>query len=114
MTTVLHPIAGYPFSLLVSVEYELDDAGLTVTTTATNVGTFTLPYGCGQHPYLSAGTGLIDDLPPRAVRCHAHPHGQRTSAADGERARPRVAVRLRYTTTDRGTQTRLPLHRSHP
>jgi aldose 1-epimerase len=61
MTTVLHPLSGYPFHLKVSVEYELDDAGLTVTTTATNLGTSTLPYGCGQHPYLSPGTGLIDD-----------------------------------------------------
>lgn len=61
MTTVLHPLAGYPFHLMVSVGYELDDAGLTVTTTATNVGISALPYGCGQHPYLSPGTGVIDD-----------------------------------------------------
>ncbi len=56
----LHPEPGYPFALDVSVEYLLDEHGLTVTTTASNVGDTACPYGCGQHPYLSGGTGLID------------------------------------------------------
>src|SRR5436853_4252975 len=38
MGTRLHPRSGYPFALDVAVEYQLSDAGLTVTTTATNVG----------------------------------------------------------------------------
>ncbi len=61
MTTRLHPMQGYPFSLDVEVRYALSADGLTVTTTATNIGDTTAPYGCGQHPYLSPGDGLVDD-----------------------------------------------------
>ena len=58
----LFPLEGYPFRLEVQVAYELGDGGLTVTTTATNSGEHTLPYGCGQHPYLAPGSdGTIDD-----------------------------------------------------
>jgi aldose 1-epimerase len=58
----LHPSPGYPFALDVSIAYELEqDAGLTVTTTAVNVGERACPYGTGQHPYLSPGAGLVDD-----------------------------------------------------
>jgi aldose 1-epimerase len=57
----LYPLTGYPFLLDVAVDYVLDGEGLTVTTTATNRGERTCPYGCGQHPYLSPGDGLIDD-----------------------------------------------------
>lgn len=60
MGTVLHPQMGYPFTLDVSVEYSIGEDGLTVRTTATNVGYRPCPYGTGQHPYLSLGTGLID------------------------------------------------------
>ncbi|MGH3404273.1 MAG: aldose 1-epimerase family protein [Streptosporangiaceae bacterium] len=60
MGTVLHPQMGYPFTLDVSVTYTLDNAGLTVRTDATNTGDTACPYGAGQHPYLSPGTGLID------------------------------------------------------
>ncbi|HEY3693498.1 MAG TPA: aldose 1-epimerase family protein [Pseudonocardiaceae bacterium] len=61
MSTRLHPLTGYPFLLDVEVDYRLDDAGLTVTTTATNRGDRSCPYGTGQHPYLSPGSGVIDD-----------------------------------------------------
>lgn len=61
MATRIHPLQGYPFLLDVQVEYSLSDAGLTVTTTATNQGESACPYGSGQHPYLSPGTGLIDE-----------------------------------------------------
>jgi aldose 1-epimerase len=61
MATTLHPLEGYPFTLDVTVAYELGDDGLTVTTTAANAGTAACPYACGQHPYLSPGQGLIDD-----------------------------------------------------
>lgn len=57
----LHPMPGYPYSLDVSVTYELDDEGLTVTTAARNVGAHRCPYACGQHPYLSPGGASIDD-----------------------------------------------------
>jgi len=54
-------LQGYPFALDVSIEYTLSTTGLTARTTATNIGETACPYGCGQHPYLSPGTGLIDD-----------------------------------------------------
>ncbi len=59
--TRLFPMQGYPFILDVQVEYSLGRDGLTVRTTATNLGDRTCPYGAGQHPYLSAGSGLLDD-----------------------------------------------------
>ncbi len=61
MGTRLYPRTGYPFTLDVKVDYQLSDDGLVVQTTATNLGDQACPYGCGQHPYLSPGTGLIDD-----------------------------------------------------
>ena len=61
MTTRLHPMTGYPFLLDVRVDYALSDTGLTVRTSATNLGDTACPYGAGQHPYLSPGRGLIDD-----------------------------------------------------
>jgi aldose 1-epimerase len=57
---VLHPQPGYPFALELSVEYALGDGGLTVRTTATNVGAEACPYGGGAHPYLRAGTPTVD------------------------------------------------------
>jgi len=61
MSTVLHPLAGYPFRLEVTVAYEVGEDGLTVTTTARNGGDRACPYAHGQHPYLSPGSGLIDE-----------------------------------------------------
>ncbi len=62
MQYVLHPQSGWPFALALAIEYSLSDAGLTVVTTATNVGTGRCPYGTGAHPYLTLGTGRIDPL----------------------------------------------------
>ncbi len=61
MGTRLYPLDGYPFALDVCVAYELSDTGLAVSTTAVNIGEQTCPYAAGQHPYLSPGSGLIDD-----------------------------------------------------
>ncbi|HEX5496254.1 MAG TPA: aldose 1-epimerase family protein [Mycobacteriales bacterium] len=58
--TLLHPMMGYPFTLDVSVVYTLDQGGLAVHTTATNLGDRPAPYGTGQHPYLTVGTDLVD------------------------------------------------------
>ncbi len=60
MATRLHPSPGYPFTLDVEVEYALGASGLAVAISATNLGTGPCPYACGQHPYMSPGTGLID------------------------------------------------------
>jgi aldose 1-epimerase len=62
MEHLLHPQPGYPFSLAVSIEYLLSGAGLQVTTTATNVGSGSCPYGDGAHPYLRAGPDAVDSV----------------------------------------------------
>ena len=62
MEHVLHPQPGYPFSLRLGIEYALSDGGLTVRTTATNIGTARCPYGAGAHPYLTLGTATVDGL----------------------------------------------------
>ena len=56
----LYPQDGYPFLLALQIEYTLSDLGLTVATTATNVGETALPFGAGHHPYLTVGTPAID------------------------------------------------------
>jgi aldose 1-epimerase len=60
MTLLLHPQEGYPFALSLAIQYQLSDGGLTVRTTATNIGDRPAPYGTGQHPYFTVGTDLID------------------------------------------------------
>lgn len=62
MGTVLHPLMGFPFTLDVSVAYQLDAAGLVVRTRATNIGDRACPYASGQHPYLTVGTARVDDM----------------------------------------------------
>ena len=62
----IHPRPGYPFRLALGIEYALSDSGLSVTTTATNVGPEPCPYGAGAHPYLTLGTQRIDSLVLRA------------------------------------------------
>ena len=53
LALVLHPQPGYPFTLELRVEYSLASSGLSVRTTATNVGAEPCPYGSGSHPYLA-------------------------------------------------------------
>jgi len=66
MEHVIHPQPGYPFSVALRIEYELSDGGLSVRTTATNVGVDACPYGCGAHPYLTLGTPTVDPVVLRA------------------------------------------------
>lgn len=56
----LHPQDGYPFILDLTVTYSLEPGGLTVTNTATNVGSTACPYAHGVHPYITVGTEKID------------------------------------------------------
>ena len=59
---VLHGRPGYPFCLDLTVEYRLSAAdGLQVTVRADNAGSRPAPYGTGSHPYLTAGTSVIDE-----------------------------------------------------
>ncbi len=55
----LYPQPGWAWVLDLTTLYALGDDGLTVTTTAHNVGDTDAPYGYGAHPYLSIeGTPL--------------------------------------------------------
>ena len=60
LSLVIYPRAGYPFALHLGVEYTLSPSGVTVTTTARNVGRSPLPYANGFHPYISVGSPRID------------------------------------------------------
>ena len=107
---VLHPQPGYPFWLALAIEYALSDDGLSVTTTATNLGQAPCPYGCGFHPYLTLGTPNVDSIvltaPARTVLTsddRALPTGR--TAVDGD------GLRLHRAEGDRRDAARQLLHR---
>ncbi len=52
---------AYPFRLRSQIRYELGASGLEATIRCTNTGATDLPLGVGQHPYLQAGAGTVDD-----------------------------------------------------
>jgi aldose 1-epimerase len=83
MEHVLEPQPGYPFSLALSIEYALSERGLSVRTTAENVGREACPYGSGAHPYLTVGTATVDSavlrVPGRTV-LHSDERGIPVSA----------------------------------
>ena len=56
----LHPSPGYPFSLLLEIEYHVGREGLTVTTRASSLDDGIIPFGLGFHPYLTAGPETVD------------------------------------------------------
>jgi aldose 1-epimerase len=62
MSYTLFPQPGYPFVVALEVAYLLDDDGLSVRTTATNLGDEPCPYGAGSHPYLRLDPDRIDGL----------------------------------------------------
>ncbi len=56
----LHPSPGYPFSLLMELDYHVGREGLTVTARAQSLDEGSVPFGLGFHPYLTAGTETVD------------------------------------------------------
>ncbi|MFI8504579.1 aldose 1-epimerase family protein [Streptomyces sp. NPDC085524] len=134
--TTLFPQPGYPHRLEVSAAYRLGPDGLEITVTAANPGDTAAPYGVGQHPYLTVGTGLVDDalltVPARfrlGTDEHGVPAGQEPvegTPYDFRTARPlgeqhldtaftgldldpagHCAVRLAHPSGDRGIDVRL-------
>ena len=107
---VLHPQPGYPFTLGLAVEYRLGPGGLSVETTATNLGDRPCPYGTGAHPYVTAGAELVDEsllLVPADTYLEVDDRGIPTgsSAVDGtpfdfREARPIGDVKLDTPYTD--------------
>jgi len=69
---------GYPFRLHLEAEYRLDPAdGLRVQVSARNEGGTHAPYGTGSHPYLTAGTPLVDDCELTLPAARWQPSGDR-------------------------------------
>jgi aldose 1-epimerase len=60
LRTVVFPQTGWDWPLEVVNTYTLSTSGLTVRTEATNLGAGPCPYAVGAHPYITAGTDLID------------------------------------------------------
>ncbi len=58
----LHPQPGWPHHLDLRTTYALDDAGLTVTAAARNVGATVAPFGYGAHPYLATGETALPEI----------------------------------------------------
>ena len=111
---------GYPFCLEMDVAYNLSaEAGLTVSVTATNVGTQAAPYGAGSHPYLTTGAATVDDCELTLPVAQWQPADRRGipvgppqdvagSTFDFRKARPVGAARLdhAFTGLDRDEQGR--------
>jgi aldose 1-epimerase len=57
---ILHPQPGYPWRLDLSVGYQLQPDGLTVTMKATNLSEGPAPFGVGFHPYVTLGRSIDD------------------------------------------------------
>ena len=77
----LHPSPGYPFSLLLEIEYHVGREGLTVTTRAQSLEEGPIPFGLGFHPYLTAGHR--DGRRRHPARAGApHPRHRRPGAPD--------------------------------
>ncbi|GAA2310762.1 hypothetical protein Scani_32600 [Streptomyces caniferus] len=124
--TTLFPQPGYPFHLEVVAEYRLGQEGLQVAVTTTNVGETAAPYGVGQHPYLTAGTDLVDaallTVPARYRLCtdeHGLPTGEEPvegTAYDFRTARPigEQLLDTAFTGLDRDPTGRSVVRLAHP
>ena len=62
MEHVIRPQPGYPFTVGLTIEYTLSDLGLSVRSTATNLGRTRCPFGAGAHPYVRLDAETIDAL----------------------------------------------------
>ncbi|WP_405922271.1 gluconokinase, GntK/IdnK-type [Streptomyces sp. NBC_00122] len=124
--TTLFPQPGYPYQLEVHAEYRLGPEGLETTVTATNAGDAAAPYGVGQHPYLTVGTGLVDTAlltVPARSRLVTDEHGLPTgeepvegTAYDFRTARPIGEERLdtAYTGLDHDPAGHCAVRLAHP
>jgi aldose 1-epimerase len=110
MEHVVSARPGYPFRLALSIDYSLALDGLTVRTTATNVGELACPYGAGFHPYLTAGAEPVDALilhAPASTVLHSDERGlplagQPVEGTEYDFRRPRQvgSTKLDHTFTD--------------
>lgn len=89
---VMHPQPGYPFRVALRIDYALSSAGLSIRSTATNVGDRPCPYGIGAHPYLTVGTPTVDVAT-------LHVPASKVLVSDGEGI-PRATARVEGTPYD--------------
>ncbi|HEY5295901.1 MAG TPA: aldose 1-epimerase family protein [Gaiellaceae bacterium] len=118
LTYLLHPRPGYPHTLQLSLDYRLAAGGLTVRTTATNIGIAPCPFGAGAHPYLTFDRSPVDEVTlrvPAGTRLLSDGKGIPTGAApvegtsfDFREPRPIGALQLdtAYTDLERDTDGR--------
>ena len=59
---LIEPAAGYPFSVTVTVSYQLSDQGLECAMSLRNEGVDNAPVALGAHPYLTIGDAPIRSL----------------------------------------------------
>jgi aldose 1-epimerase len=64
----LHPQPGYPFTLHLTVAYELGESGLSVSMSAHNMSATACPFGMGAHPFFTTGETTVDT---NRLRCPA-------------------------------------------
>jgi aldose 1-epimerase len=119
---VLHPQPGYPHTLRLSLAYRLDAEGLSVGTTATNLGAAPCPFGAGAHPYLTFERTLVDGLElqaPGATYLASDEHGIPTGPAavawtDFDFRRPwpigGLSLDTAFTDLERGGEGRARIH----
>jgi aldose 1-epimerase len=64
-------IIGYPFDVIVTITYALDEHGLQMTTSAFNNDACRAPWAFGIHPWLSNGVELVnpDDIESANALC---------------------------------------------
>ena len=120
------PQIGYPWTLDVTVRYELGEHGLVVTQQITNRATTRVPVAAGAHPYLTVGTPTIDtailhipadswidtdsqQIPTGTFPVERTPYDFRTPRAIGD-------TKIDYTMTalHRDDQGRFTLRLQHP
>lgn len=94
--TRLHPQPGWDGVLDLRVRYALAADGLRVTSTATNVGAATVPFGYGAHPYVALGDTPLAEVTLRIP-------GEREVLVD-ERLLPVATVPVRAETDFRTTR----------
>ncbi|MDF2444120.1 MAG: aldose 1-epimerase [Subtercola sp.] len=62
LEATVFPQHGYPFRIDTSVQYVLDENGLTVIHELTNESSTAAPVAVGAHPYFRVGEVLVEDL----------------------------------------------------
>lgn len=93
---------GWPVALHTSITYRLDDTGLTIEHTVSNVGDQTVPFGVGCHPYPRAGLSKREEC---TLQLGAHtilpldpdtsiPSGPATETSEYTEPKPLAGVRF--------------------